>query len=73
MENRGVSRSSPSGHFLEDPLCAHNYHFLPLSVGVALLTLEVLHSDLHILVSEAIDEGVEHGGQHSIQEGNKLV
>ena len=37
------------------------------------LTHQVPHSSFHILVPEAVDDGVEHGGHHPIEEGGKLV
>ena len=37
------------------------------------LTHQVPHSSLHVLVPEAVDDGVEHGGHHPIEEGGELV
>ena len=46
---------------------------IPRSLSGVFLNHEVLHSSLNIFVPEAVDYGVEHGGQKSIEEGDEFV
>jgi len=46
---------------------------IPQSLSGVFLNHEVLHSSLNIFVPEAVDYGVEHGGQKSIEEGDEFV
>ena len=39
----------------------------------AFLKYQVPHSSLHVLVPQAVDDGVEHGGHHPIEKGNEFV
>lgn len=34
---------------------------------------QVSHRSFHVLVPQAVDDGVEHGGHHPIEEGDELV
>ena len=45
----------------------------PASLGEAFPSYQVPHSGLRLLIPQAVDDGVEQGGHHSIEEGGELV